>query len=68
MYQVSKIQREDEAADPEITCLECGAPFPAREGRFLLKYLMLRKATRLRKGRPSAAQRAKSRTPRSSRR
>jgi hypothetical protein len=68
MYEISKIEGGDTAADPEIACLVCGAPFAAREGAYLLKYLMLRKATRLRKGRPSAAQRAKSRTPRSSRR
>jgi hypothetical protein len=67
MYHVSKIEDEDEAADPEKTCLG-GAPFPARDGKFLLKYLMLRKAGRLRRGRVSAALRRYSRTPRSSRR
>jgi hypothetical protein len=68
MYQVSKTEGEDEATDPEITCLVCGAPFPAREGKFVLKYFMLRKAARLRRGRLSAALRSKSRTARSSRR
>jgi hypothetical protein len=68
LYQVSKTEGEDKAADLEVTCLACGAPFPAREGKFVLKYFMLRKAARLRRGRPSAALRRYSRTARSSRR
>jgi hypothetical protein len=30
MYQVSKTEGEDEAPDPEITCLVCGAPLNER--------------------------------------
>jgi hypothetical protein len=68
IYQVSKIEGGDRATNPEVPCLVCGAPFPAHDGAYLLKYFMLRKAARLRRGRLSAALRSKSRTARSSRR
>ena len=51
LYQVVKAEAGPETADREITCQECKAPLPAREGKFILKYFMLRKAARLHKSR-----------------
>jgi hypothetical protein len=49
LYQVVKIEAAPETTDREITCRECHAHFPAREGKFGLKYFMLRKAAHLHK-------------------
>jgi hypothetical protein len=46
-----KVEARPETADREITCRECKASFPAREGKFVFKYFMLRKAARLHKSR-----------------
>jgi hypothetical protein len=45
-YQVVKVERGPETVDRDVTCRSCGAPLPAREGNFVLKYFMLRKAGR----------------------
>jgi hypothetical protein len=49
LYQIVKVEAGPQTADREVTCRDCGAPFPAREGKFALKYFMLRKATRVRR-------------------
>jgi hypothetical protein len=46
LYQVVKVEPGQETVDREVACLSCGAPLPGREGNFVLKYFMLRKATR----------------------
>ena len=46
LYQVVKAPAGTETADLEIACPVCNAPLPAREGQFVLKYFLLRKATR----------------------
>jgi hypothetical protein len=38
-----------ETDNREITCHDCGAPFPARDGKFVLKYFTLRQAARVQK-------------------
>jgi hypothetical protein len=38
-----------ETADLKIACVACGEPFPAREGRIVLKYFLSGKAPRRRK-------------------
>jgi predicted Zn finger-like uncharacterized protein len=43
LYQVVRQEAGPETANREITCRACGGPLPAREGRFLLKYFLLRK-------------------------
>jgi hypothetical protein len=44
-YQVVKVERGRETTiDRELACLSCGAQLPGREGNFVLKYFMLRKA------------------------
>ena len=35
-----------ETTEAEVTCRACGAPLPGREGKFVLKYFMLRNEAR----------------------
>jgi hypothetical protein len=49
LYQLVKVEAGPETSDREIACRACGAPLPVREGKFVLKYFMLREATRVRK-------------------
>jgi hypothetical protein len=48
-YQVVKVEAGPETDNREITCRACGGPLVAREGKFVLKYFLLRKATRSRR-------------------
>ena len=43
-YQVVKAEAGPETDNREITCRACGAPLVGREGKFVLKYFLLRKA------------------------
>jgi DNA-directed RNA polymerase subunit RPC12/RpoP len=43
LYQVVRVEAEQEN-DREITCRACGGPLPAREGQFVMKYFLLRRA------------------------
>jgi hypothetical protein len=45
LYQVTKAAVGPEAVDLKIACMVCSAPFPAREGPFVLKYFLLREAS-----------------------
>jgi hypothetical protein len=47
LYQVIKALAGSETVDLKIACHVCGEPFVAREGQFVLKYFLLREATRL---------------------
>jgi hypothetical protein len=47
LYQVTKAQAGPETVDLKITCQVCDEPLAAREGQFVLKYFLLRKATSL---------------------
>jgi hypothetical protein len=40
-----------ESRDRQVTCLACGEPFPGREGKFILKYFLLAKATLIQESR-----------------
>jgi len=40
-YNLVHIEAEESASDPEILCLRCGSPLPARKGGFLHKYLFV---------------------------
>jgi hypothetical protein len=42
LYQIVRVEAARETSFREITCGDCGAPFPARQGKFILKYFMLR--------------------------
>jgi hypothetical protein len=46
LYQIVKVEAGPETINREVTCQACDAPLPAREGKFVLKYFMLRKAAR----------------------
>jgi hypothetical protein len=47
LYQVVKTQAGPETVDPQIACRVCKGPLAAREGQFVLKYFLLREASRL---------------------
>jgi hypothetical protein len=47
LYQVTKAEAGPETIDLEIACRVCSAPLPAREGQFVLKYFLLREASRM---------------------
>jgi hypothetical protein len=49
LYHVVKVEAGLETVDRALTCLARGAPLPSREGEFVLKYFLLRKAGRTRR-------------------
>jgi hypothetical protein len=49
LYHVVKVEAGPETVDRALTCLACGAPLPSREGEFVLKYFLSRKAGRTRR-------------------
>ena len=49
LYQIVKVEAGPETDNREITCRACGGPLAGREGKFVLKYFLLRKATRTRR-------------------
>jgi hypothetical protein len=51
LYQLVREEARPESRDRQVTCLACGAQFPGREGKFILKYFLLRKATRIQESR-----------------
>ena len=46
LYQVVKAEAGPETIDGDIACRVCGGPLAARDGEFVLKYFLLRKASR----------------------
>jgi hypothetical protein len=46
LYRLVKVEAGPETVDRALTCLVCGVPLPSREGEFVLKYFLLRKAAR----------------------
>ena len=44
LYQVVKAEAGPETVDLEVACSICRGPLGAREGQFVLKYFLLRKA------------------------
>jgi hypothetical protein len=46
LYRLIKAEAGPETLDGEISCRVCGAPLPGRDGSFVLKYFLLRKAAR----------------------
>ena len=49
LYEVVNVEARPETTLKEVTCLSCGGPLPAREGKFVRKYFLLREATRAQK-------------------
>jgi hypothetical protein len=43
LYQVIKVEAGPKTADQEIACGVCGGPLVGRDGKFVLKYFLLRK-------------------------
>ena len=46
MYQVLKAEAGPETDSRQIACRVCGGPLVSREGKTVLKYFLLRSATR----------------------
>jgi predicted Zn finger-like uncharacterized protein len=44
LYEVVKVEGGPETDKREIRCSACGGPLAGREGKFVLKYFLLRKA------------------------
>jgi predicted Zn finger-like uncharacterized protein len=49
LYEVVEVEAGPETADREVTCQVCGGPLTGREGKFVLKYFLLREAVRRRR-------------------
>ena len=49
LYQIVKVEAGPETDSREIVCRACGGPLVGREGKFVLKYFLLRKAARTRR-------------------
>jgi predicted Zn finger-like uncharacterized protein len=47
LYHVVQGEAGPETRFHDVTCRVCGAAFPGREGSFILKYFLLRKAGRV---------------------
>ena len=47
LYQIVKVEAGPETIDREPTCRACGGPLAGRDGKFVLKYFLLRKAARI---------------------
>jgi hypothetical protein len=54
LYQLVKVEAGPETVDRQLACRACGAPLNGREGKFVLKYFMLRKAGRVQQWRRRA--------------
>jgi len=46
LYQAVRAEPGPQTIDREIRCEACGGPLPARDGKFILKYFLWRKAAR----------------------
>jgi transcription elongation factor Elf1 len=49
LYQIVKVEAGPETDSREIMCRVCGAPLAAREGKFVLKYFLLRRGIKSRR-------------------
>jgi predicted nucleic acid-binding Zn ribbon protein len=43
-YEVVHVEAENVANDCELACLSCGAPLQSRQGRFVLKYFLVKRS------------------------
>ena len=43
LYEIVRMEAGPETDSREIVCRACGSPLVAREGKFVLKYFLLRK-------------------------
>jgi hypothetical protein len=49
LYELVRVEAGPETSNGEPTCQVCGGPLTAREGKFVLKYFLLRQAVRRRR-------------------
>jgi hypothetical protein len=55
LYQMVRQEAGPETVKREITCRVCGGSLPSCEGKFVLKYFMLRKGGRIQRWRDRAS-------------
>ena len=48
-YRLVRLEADRETVDRELACIACGAPLNGREGRFLLKYLLVDRRSKKRR-------------------
>jgi predicted RNA-binding Zn-ribbon protein involved in translation (DUF1610 family) len=70
LYRMVRQEAGPETVDRQITCRACGAPLPSREGKFVLKYFLLRNGGRIQRWRkprlaPELQSKKKDHTPQS---
>jgi hypothetical protein len=53
LYQIVRQEAGPETVNREITCRACGGPLPNREGKFILKYFLVRKGGHIQRWRKS---------------
>ena len=53
LYQVVRVEAGPETVNRELTCSACGGPLLSREGKFIIKYFLLRKGGRIQRWRRS---------------
>ena len=56
-YHIVKVEAGPESVFKEVPCRVCGAPLAGRDGRFVLKYFLLREATQKKAARIEKPQR-----------
>jgi hypothetical protein len=49
LYQIVKVEAGPETIAGQLTCRTCGGPLPGREGKYVIKYFLLRNAARTQK-------------------
>jgi hypothetical protein len=55
LYRMVGQEAGPETLYRELTCRACGGPLPAREGKFVLKYFLLRKGGRIQQWRRASS-------------
>jgi predicted RNA-binding Zn-ribbon protein involved in translation (DUF1610 family) len=52
LYEIVKVEAGPGTTLQEVSCVSCGGPLPAREDRFILKYLYYEKPLAFKNGAP----------------
>jgi hypothetical protein len=63
LYHIVKVEAGPETVFQDMPCQVCGQTLAGREGKFVLKYFLLRKAARVQKWAAHAHCRAKMKAP-----
>jgi predicted Zn finger-like uncharacterized protein len=64
LYRVVRSETRLEITDNWVTCSACHGPIPARKGKFVFKYFLLRQPVRFHRQTPGSSQRPKTKVTR----